>query len=185
MKARSSFWWIGLCALTLSLSTAAIGCGDDDDTGSGGSGGGGTGGSGGKAGATAGKSGSGGTAGKAGGGAGSSSVTPAMCKTATTDLMKDQAGSLPAACVSCICDENAKAVTDCNNNAMCWPLLQCVAEMCTDPSMQTACAQAKCGDKLTGAGPATTLGGVIQGAKCAAKCGAGDTGDAGMNDAGL
>jgi hypothetical protein len=182
MKARSSFWWIGLCALTLSLSTAAIGCGDDDDTGeTGGTSGGGTGGGGGKAGATAGKSGGG--AGKAGSG-GSAAVTPAMCKTSTTDLMKDQSGGLSAACITCICDENAKAVTDCNSNAMCWPLLSCVAEMCTDPSMQTACAQQKCGTLIAGGIPAMAAGAVIQGSKCSSKCVANES-DGGMNDAGL
>lgn len=179
MKGRRSLWLIGLCALGLSLSTAAIGCGDDDDTDTGGTGGGGSG--------AAGKSGGGATAGKAGstagkGGTGGGGATPAACKTATTDLMKGMDG-LSAECITCICDENAKAVTDCNTNAMCWPLLQCVADKCTDPSMQQACAGNMCGDKLGGAVPATALGMVIQGAKCASKCS--DSGDAGTKDAGL
>jgi hypothetical protein len=180
MKGRRSLWWSGFCALALSLSTAAIGCGDDDTTDEGGTGGGGSSGSSGKP-ATAGKGGNAGSAGK--GGSSGGGATPAMCVSSTTDLMKDQSGKLSAECISCICGENVAATTACNGNAMCWPLLQCVNTMCAGEE-PTACAPNKCGTLLGGGGPAQAIGPVLQGAKCAAKCGGG-TEDAGMNDAGL
>lgn len=178
MKGRRSLWLIGLCALGLAFSTAAIGCGDDDDTDEGGTGGGGSGGStAGKGGSTAGKGGS--TAGKGGSGGGPS---PAMCKTATADLMKSSSGALSTECISCICDANAKAITDCNSNAMCWPLIECVATKCAGQEA-ASCAPAMCSTTLGGAGPAMAAGMVIQGSACSAKCVGGD--DAGTNDAGL
>ena len=177
MKGRRSLWLIGLCALGLAFSTAAIGCGDDDADDGGGTGGGGSGGTtAGKGGSTAGKGGS--TAGKGGTGGGAS---PATCKTATADLMKSSPGPLSTECISCICDENATAITACNGNAMCWPLIECVATKCAGQEA-ASCAPSMCASSLGGATPAMAAGMVIQGSKCMAKCV--DT-DAGTMDAGL
>lgn len=138
-----------------------MGCGDDSDDSSAGTGGGGTGG---KAG-TGGKSGGGaGKAGSSGGGA-----DPAACVTQTTDIMKGQSG-LSAACISCICDQNAKAVVACNNNANCWPLISCVADKCTGNSDQVGCASTMCKDTFDGAGPAQGVAPALQGTACASKC---------------
>ena len=181
MKSRRSWWCTGLLALGLAFSTAAIGCGDDDDPDTGGTGGGGSGGTSGRAGSTAGRGGTGGSAGRAGS-SGGGATTPAACVTQTTNIMKDQAGSLSAACVSCICDANAAAIIACDNNAQCWPLIQCVATKCA--GMEAAsCAPTMCTASLSGATQAMAAGQVLQGSACASKCSA-DGGDAGV-DAGF
>jgi hypothetical protein len=154
-----------------------MGCGDDsDDSGVSGTGGGGAGG---KAGA-GGKSGSGGGAGKAGASGGS--ADPAACIKQTGDLMKGLAsGGLSAECISCICEQNAKAVVACDNNASCWTLISCVADKCTGSADQITCAGAMCKDTFaTGAGAATPLGPILQGNACAAKCVPAE-GDAGVD----
>ena len=184
MKSRRSWWCTGLLALGLAFSTAAIGCGDDDDPDTGGTGGGGSGGTSGRAGSTAGRGGSGGSAGRAGS-SGGGATTPAACVTQTTAIFKDQPGALSAACVSCICDANAAAILACDNNAQCWPLIQCVSTKCAGvpQAEQATCAGNMCTANLTGAGQAMPAGAVLQGSACSSKCTGGDT-DAGV-DAGL
>ena len=153
-------------ALGLAFSTAAVGCGDDDDTDQGGTGGGGSSGNAGKAGG-GGKSGSGG-AGKAGS-SGGGATTPAACVTQTTAIMKDQADPLSAGCISCLCDAAAAAIIACDTDANCWPLLGCVAEKCTDPANQATCAGSMCGQFIAGGGKAQAVGAPLQGT-CASKC---------------
>lgn len=186
MRARRSAWSAALLTAGLVLSVAAYGCGDDDDSsdtaGSGGSGGAKPGGSGGKGGSS-GSSGKGGS-----GGTGGTSADPAKCVTDTTAAMKDDKGALSSACISCICNENAKVVSACTNvaNNACWAFLACYADNgCTD-SNQGTCITAHCMSEFTADGvstAATAIGPVITKGTCAAKC-AGDIGDAGTNDAG-
>jgi hypothetical protein len=155
-------------AAGFALSLAAVGCGDDDTSDNGGSGGsggstagkGGTGGSSGKGGSgTAGKSGSGGS----GGGA-----SPSMCISDTTDVFKGQTAAPSAECISCICNENAKATEACDAMAKdCWGLIQCYdAHRCADDQ----CAIDNCMDFIGGGTAAKALSPVLTGDKCSSKC---------------
>ena len=105
---------IGLLVAGLSLSGAAVGCGDDDDDGAV-AGQGGSGGKGGSSGGASGKGGAGGT------------VSAAECVTKTTAVVKD---SFSAECVECGCTANAKAFVACDEEDACWKLLGCIEQAC-------------------------------------------------------
>jgi hypothetical protein len=181
MRSRRSPWRYGLLAAGFALSIAAVGCGDDDTTtdngGSGGSSGkGGTGGSSGKGG-TGGSSGSSGKGGTGGTGGGAS---PTACISDTTAVFKGQANALSAECISCACNDNAKALEACNAVATdCWGLINCYdAHHCTD----TQCAIDNCSTFVAKGGtPAMPVGDILQGT-CSEKC-VGES-DAGAPDAG-
>jgi hypothetical protein len=168
----------GLLVAGLSLSVAAIGCGDDDDGDAvvaGQSGGG------------SGKSGAGG-GGKGGAGGGGASVTE--CMTTTAAVVKS---SFSAECVECGCTANASAFLACNNDEHCWKLLGCIEQVCgaadvTKPGYIT-CAQTEapegvCKPFVAAKSKMTAVGTVLL-TKCSEQCKAapGDK-DAGAEDAG-
>lgn len=157
------------------MSLAAVGCGDDDTTDTGGSGGSGgssgKSGSGGAAGKTGGTGGSAGKSGSGGGGSGGS-VSPDTCISDTTTVFKGQTGAPSAECISCICNENAKATEACNAMAKnCWGLIQCYdAHGCMPGSDEASCVTNNCGDFTGGITPAQGLSPTLTGDKCSAKC---------------
>jgi hypothetical protein len=191
MRKLGSLW----CTFTLiafTLSVAAVGCGDDDDTSNenaGSAGGAGQGGAGGKGGSGAkggsgGKSGAGGQGGQGGQGGSAGASSAAQCVTQSTAIFKNNPKGLSAECIACACKEGAAAIVACNNDAeKCWGLSACVQEKCPDRATQATCAQAMCGSFLSAGLEAQAVGMVLNGSACSAKC-ASDSADAGPADAG-
>ncbi len=71
--------------------------------------------------------------------------------------------------MGCASTECPAEATACDGNAMCWPLVDCVATMCADVDPMdmtaiTSCAVANCAASLTGATEATAV------ATCAVSC---------------
>lgn len=100
-------------------------------------------------------------------------VSKDECIVQTLGVFSQRPDAYSEDCVSCICDQNPTTVALCDDQAkICWGLVTCVAANCAgmEGLDQANCALNMCGEFIEGSGLAMSIGVLLQGDACSAKC---------------
>ena len=100
-------------------------------------------------------------------------VTTEECVVQTLGVFSQRSDGYSDDCVMCICGQNAKTVALCDDQAKnCWGLISCAGANCsgTEGIDEANCAIENCGQFIEGSGLAMSLGVLLRGDACSAKC---------------
>jgi hypothetical protein len=100
-------------------------------------------------------------------------VTATECVVQTLGVFSQRPDGYSDDCVTCLCEQNAKTVALCDDQANnCWGLISCAGANCsgTEGIDEANCAIENCGQFIEGSGLAMSVGVLLRGNACSAKC---------------